>query len=138
MSVHYTLWKTGQIEAFNDLRHRGDVRMLVIDRTDKYAWFPLYYLNMHEGQCYWISNDEDWKQIESAALKEETRPNYAFVNVPQDISMHIQKFQQHGYKAEILERYGPAPLEWLLAKANPRFNSTNEVWLLKLTPLNLQ
>jgi hypothetical protein len=127
--------KRGQIEALNELRNRADVNYLVVDRTDKGGWLPLYYLGLPEYRCYWISEQKDWSVLDSARQSISMRPNYAFINVPLDINSHIQNFSQFGFNAEIIGRYGPAPLEWLLAKANPRFNSTNEVWLLKLSPI---
>ncbi len=126
--------KRGQIEAFNELYRRGDLRMLVIDRTAKFNWFPIYYLGLGEDRCYWITNESDWEALTSVVNDTVRSPNYAFINVPKDINEHIKRIYESGYKAEIIGNYGPAPLEWILAKANPRFNSTNEVWLLKLEP----
>lgn len=129
-TLHYG--KRGQIEALDDLRNRGDVRYLVVDRTDRGAWLPLFYLGLGEDRCYWISDQNDWAQLDSVAAIDSLRPNYAFVNVPRDIHEHMRTLRKHGFGSEIIAHYGPAPLEWLLAKANPRFNSTNEVWLLRL------
>ncbi len=129
-TFHYG--KRGQIESLLYLYHHGDAQYVLIDRTDDDTWLPCLYLNEPEDHFVWIGNDSDWKGFSDYRANGGAIPHYLLILSPHNLQAHVQAFAQHGMKLSMCEHFGPGPLEWLLWKANPKFNSPNDVYVMRV------
>ena len=128
--IHYG--KRGQIEALNYLYQRGDAQGVLVDRTDFDTWLPNFYLDIPRDNYFWVSSENDWAALAAHVSTGHPKPRYGLILVPKDINEHLQRFAQHGVTAHVLARFGPGPLEWILAQLNPKYNSTNDVYVVEL------
>src|SRR5579883_259098 len=129
-TFHYG--KRGQIEALNYLYRRGDAQYVLVDRSEFDTWLPCFYLDIPENHFWWVSNDNDWQSFYKHISEGGYRPAYELVTSPHNIQSNIEFLATHEVKATVLEHYGPGLLEWLLWKANPKYNAPNDVYVLKL------
>jgi len=99
---------------------------VVFDCTERNLLLPVQYLGPHPPPCAKITS---FSQLDSLPLK---NPDYVVVFADKLTREHIDNLANYYPKISTKSHFPPSTIDYILNKLNPKYNHTNESWVMKI------
>ncbi|UCD18490.1 MAG: glycosyltransferase family 39 protein, partial [Candidatus Zixiibacteriota bacterium] len=120
----------GMVEPFAYLSRQGDVRAVMIDRTERYRLLPIAYAGLKRPPLDTVNAWSDLANRRAGAPGLD-EINYAVVYSDDRVEEHRDSLTAYLGQLEPVFHSTPSTLDRLLHFLNPRHNHTNEAWVFR-------
>jgi hypothetical protein len=115
----------GRVEPLIYLSRQKDVSSIIFDSTERNFLIPYEYLGKNSPPYAKINR---YSQLDSPSLQ---NPNYIVLFADKNYQEHLDSLRNHFSRLEIKSHSAPSVVDYILHGVNPKFNHTNEAYVLK-------
>jgi hypothetical protein len=134
--VTFNYSQKARVEPLVILNHLPNVNKIVVDATDRPVWLPNYYAQKRLSEFRYIFEKADYGKLsyEVQGLKSHQPLPFTHVIILSSQEPEVQRERLKAILGKLtLEKHiTPSIVDWLLHKANPKYNHSKESWLYSI------
>lgn len=115
----------GRIEPLVYLSRQSDVHGIIFDCTERNFLIPYQYLGKNPSPYAKINR---FTQLDGLHMED---PNYIVIFADENYQAHIDSLKNHFLRLDPKSHSSPSIVDYILHVLNPRFNYTNEAYVVK-------